>query len=124
MNRVNPILNTNLWDNARAFANGLVANGHIVLLILVCLGAFIMSRGMLGLAEMIDSPEQTGQRQEIEETKVENTAKVNPEAADSAIAASDVRVEGHRRCTYTDYRQSNKEACDELQDHVDKATTP
>jgi len=116
MNRVNPILNTNLWDNARALANGLVANGHVVLLILVCFGIFFMSRGMLGLADLIDQPESTEQSQLIE-----NIIAIDEQIVEgwkTFQRASDERINMHYQCASAAFRSANEEMCAALERHV------
>jgi len=119
MNRVNPKLRSNLWDNIRAVANGLVANGHVVLIVMVCFGAFIMSRGMLGLAEMIDEPGPSEQPQLIENSeKIEKNDEQRDGPWEEYRQESDDRIEGHYQCASAEYRGANEEACVALDRHV------
>ncbi len=110
MNRVHPVVSSYLWDDARAVANGLVANGHVVLLVLVCIAVSYMGRDLLGLAELIDQPEQP---QLVEKIEVERD-----EPWEAVQQASDERIDMHYRCTFTEYRRANEAACAALNRHV------
>ena len=110
-----------VWDFVRACASGLIKNGHIALFILVFFGASFLSRDMFGPADVIDETDTTPQ---VEEPLPTNIAKIEPMTLDEFLEQSDERVEGHRLCTFTDYRRANPEACDELDRQVDEATVP
>jgi hypothetical protein len=123
MSRVNPKLSSRAWDMANACAAGLIRNGHIVLLILVLFGASFMSRDMFGLARMIDETVETpADTRAVETTRVDNFIKAEAVTLEEFVQQSDQRVEGHRQCTFTDYRRLHEDACEELDRQVDEAT--
>jgi hypothetical protein len=115
MNRVNPKMNASLPDFARALANGLVANGHVVLLVLVCFGVSYMGRGLVGLAEFIDPPALSGQLEELDLSRIINT---RIQSGDPVKRSSDQRIDMHRDCTFTEFKAAHREACAAMDRYV------
>jgi hypothetical protein len=115
MNRVNPKMNTSMPDFARALANGLVANGHVVLLVLVCFGVSYMGRDLAGLAEFIDPPASSGQLEELDLSRIVITRK---QSGDPFQRSSDRRIDMHRDCTFTEFKAAHREACAAMDRYV------
>lgn len=115
MNRVNPKMNTSLPDFARALANGLVANGHVVLLVLVCFGVSYMGRDLVGLAEFIDQPTSPTRLEELDLSGIMSTRM---QSWDPVQQSSDRRIDMHRECTFTEFRASHRETCAALDRYV------